>query len=84
PFIVALLFLAVFLIQHWTGGILTTATTFPEPSAFIPTLWLPIPVMVLSFIHTPIISAFAVDQKRQYGDNAEVRSSQILARAHGL
>ncbi|WP_122413540.1 aromatic amino acid transport family protein [Pseudomonas viridiflava] len=84
PFIVALLLLAVFLIPHWTGGILSTATTLPEASAFWPTLWLAIPVMVFSFNHTPIISAFAVDQKRQYGENAEVRSSQILARAHGL
>ena len=84
PFIVALLFLAVFLIPHWTGGILSTATTLPEASAFWPTLWLAIPVMVFSFNHTPIILAFAVDQKRQYGENAEVRSSQILARAHGL
>ncbi|MCO5368419.1 aromatic amino acid transport family protein [Pseudomonas alliivorans] len=84
PFIVALLFLAVFLIPHWTGGILSTATTLPDASAFWPTLWLAIPVMVFSFNHTPIISAFAVDQKRQYGENAEVRSSQILARAHGL
>jgi serine transporter len=84
PFIVALLFLALFLVPHWTGGILATATTLPEPSSFLPTLWLAIPVMVFSFNHTPIISAFAVDQKRLYGDNAEVRSSQILARAHGL
>jgi serine transporter len=84
PFIVALLFLALFLVPHWTGGILATATTLPEPSSFLPTLWLAIPVMVFSFNHTPIISAFAVDQKRLYGRNAEVRSSQILARAHGL
>jgi serine transporter len=84
PFIVALLFLAVFLIPHWTGGILETATTLPEPSSFLPTLWLAIPVMVFSFNHTPIISAFAVDQKRLYGANAEQRSSQILGRAHGL
>ncbi|WP_440091930.1 aromatic amino acid transport family protein [Pseudomonas syringae] len=84
PFIVALLFLAMFLIPHWTGGILSTATTMPEPSALLSTLWLAIPVMVFSFNHAPIISAFAVDQKRQYGENAEVRSSQILARAHIL
>ncbi|MEB0150049.1 serine/threonine transporter [Pseudomonas sp. CCC2.2] len=84
PFIVALLFLAVFLIPHWNGGILATATTLPEPSALLHTLWLAIPVMVFSFNHSPIISAFAVDQKRQYGRHAEVRSSQILARAHGL
>ena len=84
PFIVALLFLAVFLIPHWNGGILSTATTLPEPSALLHTLWLAIPVMVFSFNHSPIISAFAVDQKRRYGDNAEVRSSQILSRAHLL
>ena len=84
PFIVALLFLAVFLVPHWNGGILTTATTLPAPSAFLHTFWLAIPVMVFSFNHSPIISAFAVDQKRLYGDQAEGRSSQILARAHGL
>jgi len=84
PFIVALLFLAVFLVPHWNGGILSTATTLPAPSAFLHTFWLAIPVMVFSFNHSPIISAFAVDQKRVYGDQAEGRSSQILARAHGL
>ena len=84
PFIVALLFLAVFLIPHWNGGILTTASTLPQPSAFLHTLWLAIPVMVFSFNHSPIISAFAVDQKRRYGDNADARSSQILSRAHLL
>jgi serine transporter len=84
PFIVALLFLAVFLIPHWTGGILSTATRVPTPSALLHTLWLAIPVMVFSFNHSPIISAFAVDQKRQYGQHAEQRSSQILSRAHGL
>ena len=84
PFIVALLFLAVFLIPHWNGGILTTASTMPQPSALLHTLWLAIPVMVFSFNHSPIISAFAVDQKRRYGVNAEARSSQILSRAHLL
>jgi serine transporter len=84
PFIVALLFLAVYLIPHWNGGILTTASTLPEPSALLHTLWLAIPVMVFSFNHSPIISAFAVDQKRRYGDHAEERSSQILSRAHAL
>ena len=84
PFIVALLFLAVFLIPHWNGGILSTATTLPAPSALLHTLWLAIPVMVFSFNHSPIISAFAVDQKRRYGANADERSSQILSRAHLL
>ncbi|MDD0975910.1 serine/threonine transporter [Pseudomonas fontis] len=84
PFIVALAFLAVFLVPHWSGGILSTATEMPSGSAFLHTLWLAIPVMVFSFNHSPIISAFAVDQKRRYGVNAEQRSSQILGRAHLL
>ncbi|KJK17070.1 serine/threonine transporter [Pseudomonas sp. NPDC087612] len=84
PFIVALAFLAVFLIPHWSGGILSTATEMPSGSAFLHTLWLAIPVMVFSFNHSPIISAFAVDQKRRYGAHADERSGQILCRAHLL
>ncbi|MFQ6575829.1 serine/threonine transporter [Pseudomonas sp. UM16] len=84
PFIVALAFLAVFLVPHWSGGILSTATEMPSASAFLHTLWLAIPVMVFSFNHSPIISAFAVDQKRRYGVHADERSGQILCRAHLL
>ena len=84
PFIVALLLLALFLIPHWNGGILATANQVPEASALLHTLWLAIPVMVFSFNHSPIISAFAVDQQRRYGANAETRSRQILSRAHVL
>jgi len=84
PFVVALLVLALFLVPHWNGGILSTAHQVPAPQEFLKTLWLAIPVMVFSFNHSPIISAFAVDQKRRYGAQAEPRSGQILARAHGL
>ena len=84
PFIVALTFLAVYLVPHWNGGILSTYSETPDPSAMLSTIWLAIPVMVFSFNHSPIISAFAVDQKRQYGVNADERSSQILSRAHLL
>ena len=84
PFIVALAFLAVFLVPHWNGGILSTAGDVPSGGAFLHTLWLAIPVMVFSFNHSPIISAFAVAQKRRYGAHADERSGQILARAHLL
>ncbi|MBF8742016.1 MULTISPECIES: serine/threonine transporter [Pseudomonas] len=84
PFIVALALLALYLVPHWNGGILDSATALPTGSAFLHTLWLAIPVMVFSFNHSPIISAFAVDQKRRYGEHADQRSGQILARAHLL
>jgi serine transporter len=84
PFIVALALLALYLVPHWTGGILDTASQVPSGSAFLHTVWLAIPVMVFSFNHSPIISAFAVDQKRRYGDHADERSGQILRRAHLL
>jgi len=48
PFIVALLFLAVYLIPHWNGGILATASQVPAPSALLHTLWLAITVMVFT------------------------------------
>ena len=84
PFIVALALLALYLVPHWNGGILDSAAQLPSGSAFLHTLWLAIPVMVFSFNHSPIISAFAVDQKRRYGEHADQRSGQILARAHLL
>ncbi|MDF0731832.1 serine/threonine transporter [Pseudomonas entomophila] len=84
PFIVALALLALYLVPHWSGGILDTASQLPSGSAFLHTVWLAIPVMVFSFNHSPIISAFAVDQKRRYGAHADERSGQILARAHVL
>nr|WP_314487505.1 aromatic amino acid transport family protein [uncultured Pseudomonas sp.] len=84
PFIVALALLGLYLIPHWTGGILETAHHVPAGSAFLHTVWLAIPVMVFSFNHSPIISAFAVDQKRRYGEHADERSGQILMRAHLL
>lgn len=84
PFIAALVLLGLFLVPHWTGGILTTASVVPPTSSLIHTLWLAIPVMVFSFNHSPIISAFAVDRKRAWGASAEPRCSRILARAHGL
>lgn len=84
PFIAALVLLGLFLVPHWTGGILSTATEVPSASAFLHTLWLAIPVMVFAFNHSPIISAFAVDRQRAYGEQAEPRCSQILSRAHAL
>ncbi len=84
PFVAALLLLALSLIPNWNGAFFASASEgMPLPILF-KTLWLAIPVMVFSFNHSPIISAFAVDQKRVYGPLAERKSSGILATAHGM
>ncbi|AKA26560.1 HAAAP family serine/threonine permease [Pseudomonas chlororaphis] len=84
PFVAALLLLAVSLIPNWNGAFFASANDGMSMPLFLKTLWLAIPVMVFSFNHSPIISAFAVDQKRQYGAQAERKSSGILAVAHSM
>ena len=84
PFVAALLLLALSLIPNWNGAFFASASEGMPLPAFFKTLWLAIPVMVFSFNHSPIISAFAVDQKRVYGTQAERKSSGILAMAHGM
>ena len=84
PFVAALLLLAVSLIPNWNGAFFASAGDGMPMPLFFKTLWLAIPVMVFSFNHSPIISAFAVDQKRVYGQQAERKSSGILATAHGM
>ncbi|MGP1930381.1 MAG: HAAAP family serine/threonine permease, partial [Arsenophonus sp. ET-DL12-MAG3] len=47
-------------------------------------IWLIIPVMVFAFNHSPIISAFAISNRNEYGKYADQKSSQILTSAHIL
>ncbi|MHC6225744.1 serine/threonine transporter [Pseudomonas sp. X10] len=82
PFVASLLLLALSLIPNWNGAFFAQASAGISPSSLFMTLWLAIPVMVFSFNHSPIISAFAVDQKHRYGAQAEQKSSRILASAH--
>ncbi|AWM90363.1 HAAAP family serine/threonine permease [Pseudomonas sp. 31-12] len=84
PFVAALLLLGVSLIPNWNGAFFATASEGMPLPLFFKTLWLAIPVMVFSFNHSPIISAFAVDQKQRYGEQAERKSSGILAIAHAM
>ena len=84
PFVAALLLLGFSLIPNWNGAFFATASEGMPMPLFFKTLWLAIPVMVFSFNHSPIISAFAVDQKQRYGEHAERKSSGILAIAHAM
>ncbi|MET1070541.1 MAG: aromatic amino acid transport family protein, partial [Pseudomonas prosekii] len=84
PFVAALLLLGFSLIPNWNGAFFATASEGMPLPLFFKTLWLAIPVMVFSFNHSPIISAFAVEQKQRYGAQAERKSSGILAIAHAM
>ncbi|WP_422824377.1 HAAAP family serine/threonine permease [Xenorhabdus bharatensis] len=87
PFVTVLMLLALYLVPHWNTSIFDTLSL--ENSFFssnnhglLFTLWLAIPVMVFSFNHSPIISAFAVAKREEYGENAQKKCSRILAYAH--
>ncbi|MGV3345082.1 HAAAP family serine/threonine permease [Enterobacteriaceae bacterium LUAb1] len=85
PFVAILMALALFLIPHWSSAIFETASSSAgtlSESNLLMTLWLAIPVMVFSFNHSPIISAFAVAKREEYGDDAEKKCSRILAWSH--
>ncbi|EOW6734285.1 HAAAP family serine/threonine permease [Cronobacter dublinensis] len=84
PFVAVLMLMACFLIPNWSGAALETLS-FSQASTgngLLMTLWLAIPVMVFSFNHSPIISAFAVAKREEYGVEAEKKCSRILAYAH--
>lgn len=82
PFIVVLALLSLYLIPHWNSAVFHyMAASGPSHNMSI-TLWLTIPVMVFSFNHSPIISSFALSQKKRFGEKADKRSSQILKYSH--
>ncbi|AYA40737.1 HAAAP family serine/threonine permease [Xenorhabdus nematophila] len=87
PFVTVLMLLALYLIPHWNTAIFDTlsldsAMSSTSSNGLLFTLWLAIPVMVFSFNHSPIISAFAVAKREEYGEHAEKKCSRILAYAH--
>ncbi|MDR0219142.1 MAG: HAAAP family serine/threonine permease [Enterobacteriaceae bacterium] len=87
PFVTVLMLLALYLIPNWNTAIFDTFSLESSLSStsnhgMLFTLWLAIPVMVFSFNHSPIISAFAVAKREEYGENAEKKCSRILAYAH--
>lgn len=77
PLVGILVFLSLCLIPHWSRAALTV---IPGIRDFTTTLWLALPVLVLSFNHSPAISAFALALQREYGAQAEQKASQILCK----
>lgn len=82
PFVLVLMALALFLIPHWNSAIFQHISLAGSGKGLWMTLWLAIPVMVFSFNHSPIISAFAVAKRQEYGQDAEQKCSRILAFSH--
>ncbi|KTC93028.1 MULTISPECIES: serine/threonine transporter [Legionella] len=84
PFVSILTILSIYLIPHWNDSIFQQSNfgQAAGSNGFLMTLWLIIPVMVFSFNHSPIISSFAVNQKRTYKEKADEKSSWILKYSH--
>ncbi|AWK13276.1 HAAAP family serine/threonine permease [Candidatus Fukatsuia symbiotica] len=86
PFVAVLTLLALYLIPHWSGAIFESLSVEGNGvgQGMLMTLWLVIPVMVFAFNHSPIISAFAVAKREEYGNAAEEKCSRILVYSHIL
>jgi len=85
PFIVALMFLAIYLIPKWNMSIIYQTASFTDSllnGSFLKALFFGIPVIVFSFNHSPIISSFALANKREYGVQADAKCSRILLLSH--
>jgi serine transporter len=84
PFATILLVLSLYLIPSWNTAIFHYSANVESANGqgLLTTLWLMIPVMVFSFNHSPIISSFALSQKRQYGQEADEKSRKILKYSH--
>ncbi|MGF1875337.1 serine/threonine transporter [Photobacterium frigidiphilum] len=83
PFVAVLLMLAMYLVPYWNGSIFENVMpTDGGYSTIMMAVWLILPVMVFSFNHSPVISSFAVAKQKEYGADAEIQCSRILARSH--
>lgn len=84
PFATMLFLLSLYLIPNWNTAILEQSNSLQANGGhgLLMTLWLLIPVMVFSFNHSPIISSFAMSQRRQYGKNADQTSSRVMRYSH--
>ncbi|MFP3019577.1 MAG: aromatic amino acid transport family protein [Arsenophonus sp.] len=91
PFILALVIFSLYMIPHWDWTSLETLSfsniamnSAENIQGMLVSIWLTIPVMVFAFNHSPIISAFAISNRKEYGEFADQKSSKILASAHML
>lgn len=74
PLAAILAALSCYLIPQWQWPQLGSL----EGGSFLNTVWLALPVTVFAFSHAAAISSFANVQRREYGEQAEAKSSLIL------
>ncbi|MGP1945266.1 MAG: HAAAP family serine/threonine permease [Arsenophonus sp. ET-LJ4-MAG3] len=91
PFIAVLVIFSFYMIPYWQFATLKTLSfsniimnNSENNQNMLITIWLTIPLMVFAFNHSPIISAFAVANRKKYGEYADQKSSKILFSAHIL
>ncbi|GLT14479.1 aromatic amino acid transport family protein [Vibrio algivorus] len=78
PLVFILLALSIFLIPEWNTSMAEVTPNWAEMPKII---WLAIPIIVFSFNHSPIISQFAKEQRRVYGENAVKKTDMITGGA---
>lgn len=81
PLCAILLGLSLYLMPHWNLAAFKYA---PDAGGLLATLWAALPVLVFAFNHSPAISTFAVNQRKEYGDAAEARASRTLRATAGI
>lgn len=81
PLSLVLFAFSLYLIPHWKIEVLSNVPTTQE---FIRVIWFTLPVLVFSFNHSPAISTFSVAMRREYGDLAPYKASQVLFRTSGM
>lgn len=78
PLVFVLLALSFYLIPEWNTSMMEVA---PDWSAMPTVVWLAIPIIVFSFNHSPIISQFSKEQRKQFGDEAVKKTDAITGGA---
>ncbi|PAF50544.1 aromatic amino acid transport family protein [Helicobacter sp. 13S00477-4] len=75
PLIFALMAFSLYLIPYWKIDAILEIPSFDN---FIKVLWITLPVLVFSFNHSPAISAFSLNIRKEYKEKALEKSNQIL------
>ncbi|TLD85085.1 HAAAP family serine/threonine permease [Helicobacter sp. MIT 11-5569] len=74
PLCIILFAFSLYLIPHWSFDFVA----IPNVKEFLTIIWLTLPVLVFSFNHSPAISTFSLNVKKEYATIYEKKTSEIL------